>query len=296
LRRVKWGIVFASTSFPEPDRAIAMARIAESAGFESLWAPEHVVVAVGEGATPYGGSPDGRMDRLWKRGGVPDPLVWLAFVASQTSTIRLGTNVVILPEHQPAVIAKSVATLDALSGGRVLLGIGVGELPEEYAAVGMQFNNRGKRMDEYIEALRALWQNEVATFHGEHVRFDEVRCDPSPLSGTVPLHIGGASPAAVTRAAKYGDGYFPWVAPGLDLHATLRQVIGDVRAEADRLGRDPNSIEYTVGGARTLAEAEQMAALGVDRLTIAVRSKELGEVEDELGRFGDEIIRQTQDL
>ena len=134
------------------------AQAAEAAGFESLWAPEHVVVAVGEGATPYGGSPDGKMDRLWKRGGVPDPLVWLAFVASQTSTINLGTNVVILPEHQPAVIAKSVATLDALSGGRVRLGIGVGELPEEYAAVGMEFTNRGKRMDEYIEAMRALWR------------------------------------------------------------------------------------------------------------------------------------------
>jgi probable F420-dependent oxidoreductase len=293
---MKWGIVFASTSFPEPDRAIAMARMAEDAGFESLWAPEHVVVAVGEGATPYGGSPDGKMDRLWKRGGIPDPLVWLAFVASQTSTIKLGTNVVILPEHQPAVFAKSVATLDALSGGRVLLGIGVGELPEEYAAVGMQFTNRGKRMDESIEAMRALWQDEVATFHGEHVRFEQVRCDPSPVNGTVPLHIGGASPAAVRRAARYGDGYFPWVGPGLDLQATLRQVIGDVRAEAERLGRDPDSIEYTVGGARTMAEVEQMAALGVDRLTIAVRSKELDAVADELGRFGDEMISQTKDL
>jgi probable F420-dependent oxidoreductase len=293
---MKWGIVFASTSFPEPDRALAMARAAQAAGFESLWAPEHVVVAVGEGATPYGGSADGRMDRLWRRGGIPDPLVWLAFVASQTSTIKLGTNVVILPEHQPAVIAKSVATLDALSGGRVLLGIGVGELPEEYAAVGMQFTNRGKRMDEYIQAMRALWQDEVATFAGEHVSFEQIRCDPSPVNGTVPLHIGGASPAAVRRAARYGDGYFPWVGPGLDLQATLRRVIGDVRAEAERIGRDPDSLEYTVGGARSLAEAEQMAALGVDRLTIAVRSKKLDEVEDELGRFGDEIIRQTIDL
>jgi probable F420-dependent oxidoreductase len=293
---MKWGIVFASTSFPEPDRAIAMARVAEDAGFESLWAPEHVVVAVGAGATPYGGSPDGKMDRLWRRGGIPDPLVWLAFVASQTSTIKLGTNVVILPEHQPAVFAKSVATLDALSRGRVLLGIGVGELPEEYAAVGMQFSNRGKRMDEYIEAMRALWQDEVTTYHGEHVRFDQVRCDPSPVNGTVPLHIGGASPAAVRRAARYGDGYFPWVGPGLDLQATLRQVIGDVRAEAERLGRDPDSIEYTVGGARTMTEVEQMAALGVDRLTIAVRSKELDAVADELGRFGDEMISETKDL
>jgi probable F420-dependent oxidoreductase len=296
IATMEWGIVFASTTCPEPDRALAMAQAAEAAGFDSLWCPEHVVVAVGDGATPYGGSLDGKMDRLWKHGGIPDPLVWLAFVAAQTSTIKLGTNVVILPEHQPAVFAKSAATLDSLSGGRVQLGIGVGELPEEYAAVGMQFTNRGRRMDEYIEAMRTLWQDEVATYHGEHVSFDEVRCDPSPTNGTIPLHIGGASPAAVRRAAKYGDGYFPWVGPGLDLHATLRQVLGDVRAEAERFGRDPDSIEYTVGGARTIAEAEQMAALGVDRLTIAIRSKGIDEMGDELARFGDEVIAATRDL
>jgi probable F420-dependent oxidoreductase len=292
---MKWGIVFASTTFPEPDRAIAMAQAAEAAGFESLWCPEHIVVAASEGATAYRGSLDGKMDRLWRRGGIPDPLVWLAFVASQTSTIKLGTNVVILPEHQPAVIAKSVATLDALSGGRVILGVGVGELPEEYAAVGMEFTNRGQRMDEYIKAIRALWNEDVATYHGKHISFDQLRCDPSPMRGSVPLHVGGASPAAIRRAAKYGDGYFPWVSPTLELHATLRQVIGDVRTEAERIGRDPNEIEYTVGGARSIDEAEEMAELGVDRLVIAIRAKDMGEVRDELARFGDDVITPTRD-
>ncbi len=227
--RVKWGIVFASTAFPEPDRAVAMAKAAEAAGIESLWCPEHVVVAVGDHVTPYAGSLDGKMDRLWRRGGIPDPMVWLAFVAANTTVINLGTNVVILPEHQPAVFAKSVATLDSLSKGRVQLGIGVGELPEEYAAVGMEYTNRGRRMDEYIEAMRALWQQEVAAYHGKYVSFDGVRCDPSPVNGTVPLHIGGASPAAVRRAARYGDGYFPFVRPDLDLRETLGRVIPAVR-------------------------------------------------------------------
>ena len=157
------------------------------------------------------------------------------------------------------------------------LGIGVGELPEEYAAVGMEFTNRGKRMDESIEAMRALWQCEVTTYQGEHVRFDAVRCDPSPVNGTIPLHVGGASPAAVRRAARYGDGYFPWVGPGLDVAATLRRVIGDVRTEAEQIGRHPDEIEYTVGGARTVEQAEHMAELGVDRLVIAIRAKELPE-------------------
>jgi probable F420-dependent oxidoreductase len=295
-RHVKWGIVFASTSFPDPHGAAALAEAAEAAGFESLWCPEPVVVAVGEGVTPYGGSPDGKMDRLWRRGGIPDPLIWLAYVAGRTSTIRLGTNVVILPEHQPVVFAKSTATLDVMCGGRLELGIGVGELPEEYAAVGMGFRDRGRRMDEAIEVLRLLWSQEVATYHGHHVAFDAVRCDPSPVRGTIPLHIGGASPAAIRRAARYGDGYFPWVAPGLDLHDTLRHVIASVHEEAARLGRDPRTIEFTVGGARTRAEAEEMAALGATRLVVAVRAKEVAALEDELARFGETVIAATRDL
>lgn len=293
---MKWGIVFASTSFPEPDRAIAMAQAAEAAGFESLWCPEHVVVAVGDGVTPYGGSVDGKMDRLWRRGGIPDPIVWLAFVASATSTIKLGTNVVILPEHQPVVFAKAAATLDSLAKGRVLLGIGVGELPEEYAAVGMEFTNRGRRMDESIEAMRALWHDDVATYEGQHVRFERVRCDPRPANGTIPLHIGGASSAAVRRAARYGDGYFPWVGPGLDLWATLTEVIGSVRAAVSELGRDPASIEITVGGVRTVADAERFAELGVDRLVVAVRAKETEAMRDELAAFGADVIAATRDL
>ena len=202
---MKWGIVYASTSFPEPDRAVAMATAAEAAGFESLWCPEHVVVPVGRDATPYRGSLDGKMDRVWRRGGLPDPLIWLAFVASHTTTIQLGTNVVIVPEHQPAVLAKSVATLDALSGGRVQLGVGVGELPEEYGAVGMEFTNRGQRMDEYLEAMRLLWKEEVASYHGQFVgRRGAVRPQPAPRHGAHPRRwdVIGGHPAGRPRRRR----------------------------------------------------------------------------------------------
>ena len=137
----------------------------------------------------------------------------------------------------------------------------------------------------------------MATYHGTYVSFDQVRSDPTPVNGTVPLHIGGASPAAIRRAAKYGDGYFPWVDPRSNLlYETLGQVIPGVRAEAEKFGRDPRSIEMTVGGARTVAEAEIMAELGVDRCTIAIRSKEPEEVRDELGTFGQEVIAPTREL
>ena len=293
---MKWGIVFASTGFPDPEEAVALAQAAEQAGFESLWAPEHVIESRREDATPYRGTTSGSMQRLSRRGGIPDPLIWFAYVAAATTTIRFGTGVLILPEHQPVVLAKTAATLDHLSGGRLMLGIGVGELPEEYGAVGMEFGNRGRRMDEYIEAMRTLWREDVATYRGEYVRFDQVECRPWPPRRAIPLLIGGDSPAAIRRAAKYGDGYFPFVFPGRDPLVELPRLIGEVRAAAGAAGRDAGTLEFTAGGARTVAEAEQYAAFGVDRLTVAVRGRSVGEVQDEVARLGEELVRPTADL
>src|SRR3954454_6657713 len=226
---VKWGIVFSSTGFPDADVAIALAQTAEEVGFESLWAPEHVVMSRAPDATPYRGVANGKMDRLARRGGIPDPLAWLAFVAAATTTIRLGTNVLILPQHQPVVLAKTASTLDHLSKGRLMLGIGVGELPEEYEACGMDFTNRGKRMDEYIEAMRVLWREDIATYDGKYVRFDRMECRPWPVNRTIPLHVGGSSDTAIRRAARVGDGYFPFVFPHEDIRVALPALIGRVK-------------------------------------------------------------------
>ena len=115
-------------------------------------------------------------------------------MAGNTQTINLGTNVVIVPEHQPAVLAKSVATLTRSPVAGCSSASGSASCPEEYAAVGMEFTNRGRRMDESIEAMRALWTEEVASYHGRFVDFESVRCDPSPPRGTIPLHVGGIVP------------------------------------------------------------------------------------------------------
>ena len=263
---MKWGIVFASTAFPEPDRAIAMAQAAEQAGFESLWCPEHVVVAVGDNVTPYSGSADGKMDRLWRRGGIPDPLIWLAFVAGSTHSINLGTNVVVVPEHQPTVLAKSAATLDALAGGRLLLGIGVGELPEEYAAVGMEFTNRGRRMDESIEAMRELWTEEVASYHGRFVDFAGIDAYPRPVQRPVPFVIGGHMKASLRRAVTRGHGWYGF----MTTPESTARCLDALRETASRVERPValGRLEITVTpyGPFTHDQARAYADLGVDRV------------------------------
>jgi probable F420-dependent oxidoreductase len=293
---MKWGIVFASTGFPDPEDAVALAVAAEQAGFESLWAPEHVVQSRRTDATPYRGVTNGSMDRLSRRGGMPDPLIWLTYVAAVTTRIRFGTGVLILPEHQPTVLAKTAATLDHLSGGRLMLGIGVGELPEEYAAVGMEFRNRGRRMDEYIDAMRVLWRDDTATFAGEYVSFDQVECRPWPVRRAIPLFVGGASEAAIRRAATRGDGYFPFVFPGQDPLVELPKLLTRVREETRAVGRDPDAMEFTAGGARNVEEAKVYADFGVHRLTVAVRGRTIAEMLDDVARLGDELVAPTVEL
>ena len=289
---MKWGVLFASTGFPDPASALSMARAAEAAGFESLWAPEHVVISP-DSIQTYGETD--HWERLYRRGGIPDPLVWLAFVAGHTSTIKLGTNVVVLPQHTPFVFAKTAATVDVMSGGRLELGIGVGGIVEDFRALGIDLHDRGKRMDEQIEVLRTLWTQEVAEHHGAYYSFAGIRSDPSPVRGTIPLHIGGSSDAAIRRAATRGDGYFPAIMRG-DVRDELPSALDKLQRFAEAAGRDPAEIEITSGGARTAEEAQWFADRGVHRLTIAVRGRSEAEVRDELARFGAEVIGPTASL
>ncbi|MDT7551441.1 MAG: hypothetical protein QOE84_3835, partial [Actinomycetota bacterium] len=228
--------------------------------------------------------------------GIPDPLIWFAYVAAVTTRIRFGTGVLILPEHQPVVLAKAAATLDHLSGGRLMLGVGVGELPEEYAAVGMDFTNRGRRMDEYLEAMRILWRDDVASYAGTHVAFDEVECRPWPVRREIPLIIGGASEAAIRRAARLGDGYFPFVFPDQDPVVELPRLIARVRDATAEAGRDPEFLELTAGGARTVDDAVHYAGLGISRLTVAIRARTQAELTDEVARLGAELVQPTATL
>ena len=196
---MKVGIMFANAGpFGTAEGGTTMARAAEAAGIESLWTVEHVVYPDDYGSTyPYDDS--GRM-AMAPDTDLTDPLTWLTWVGAHTSTIRLATGILILPERNPVVLAKQLGTMDALTGGRVDLGIGVGWLREEFDAVGIPWERRGARTDEYVAAMRTLWGGDNVSFDGDFVSFDRVSSNPKPVDGSVPIVVGGHSKAAARPA------------------------------------------------------------------------------------------------
>ncbi|MGD9794425.1 MAG: LLM class F420-dependent oxidoreductase [Acidimicrobiia bacterium] len=259
---MKIGIMFANGARgAEPEHAAVLARDAERLGFESLWAVQHVVMPIGHASSyPYSDSgtvPGGTAVAI------PDPLVWLAWAGALTSSITLATGVLVLPQQHPLVVAKQVATLDRLTGGRVVLGLGAGWLREEFDALGAEFDGRGSRMDEAIEAMRRAWMPGPAEFHGEQISFGPVDVEPKPIR-SVPIVIGGHSPAAARRAGRLADGFFPLACQG----DRLVELVTAVRRAALDAGRDPAAIEVTVDAPKNQADAEVHMDLGVTRVVV----------------------------
>ncbi|MGI9423233.1 MAG: LLM class F420-dependent oxidoreductase, partial [Hyphomicrobiaceae bacterium] len=194
---------------------------------------------------------------------LPDPLMWMAFVASATSKIRLATGIMILPQHNPVVVAKQVGTLDHMSNGRVILGIGVGWLKEEFDALGVPFEKRGRRTDEYVEAMRELWQADAPSYDGEFVQFRDAYCRPQPVNRRVPIVVGGHSKAAARRAGRLGEGFFP-------ARGVPTELFDLVRSTAEGCGRDPSDIEMTVSMPDSADDLPKLAQLGVSRVLVPV--------------------------
>ncbi len=239
-----------------PESAARIARLAEAAGFDSLWAGEHVVLP----DPPVPASPMAPEDRIL------DPLIALAFLAARTTTIRLGTGIIILPQRNPLVLAKEVASLDALSGGRLILGVGVGYLEPEFRALGIPFADRGPRTDDYLAAMRAIWTQDQPAYHGRFVSFAGVQAHPRPAR--LPIVTGGHSPGAYRRAVERADG---WYGFALDLAGTARALAG-LRDAASRHTRPAVlgdlEISVTPRGLPGRDEAARFAALGVHRLIL----------------------------
>lgn len=254
----------------DPEWMAAFARHLEVCGFESIVAVEHTVLATRyDSVYPYDSS--GRVE-LAADCPVPDPLDLLAFLSGHTDRLGLATGVLVLPNHHPVVLAKRAATVDALSGGRLRLCVGVGWLREEIEACGTEFESRGRRADEQLAVMRALWDDrpQGVTHDGEFFRFANAICSPKPVAGPkLPVHIGGHSPAAARRAGRLGDGFQPLGVTGAPLDALLA-LMRDVASAA---GRDPAGIEVSLGHAVTKIDAERagrLAAQGADRLVLAM--------------------------
>jgi probable F420-dependent oxidoreductase len=262
----------------QPDNATLLAQLAEQAGIESLWTVEHVVVPANyQSQYPY--SDTGRMPGR-EEVSIGDPLTWLAYAAAVTDRIKLGTAILILPQRNPVLLAKECATLDQLSAGRLLLGVGVGWLEEEFNALGVPFERRGARTDEYIEALRVVWTEAEPTFGGDFTSFVRAKSYPKPVNGTVPIIIGGHTDAAAKRAGRLGDGFFPW---GLSVEH-LTRLVGLMREAATEAGREPDTIEISAG-AMDLETMKGYADAGVSRIVVPAFARSA----DELKRWFDDL-------
>ena len=289
---MKVGIAFANIGpFGSAEGAAAVGRAAEAAGIDSLWTVEHVVYPDEYGSTyPYDDS--GRM-AMAPDTDLTDPLTWLTWVGAHTSTLRLATGILILPERNPVVLAKQLGTMDALTGGRIDLGIGVGWLREEFDALGIPWERRGARTDEYVAAMRTLWSGNSVSFDGDFVSFSGVSSNPKPVNGSVPIVIGGHSDAAARRAGRLGDGFWPG-------KGDLDHLLDVMRREAEAHDRDPEAIEVTWAGDLTAGEdpvaaAAALAAKGVSRV-IVPSFLFWRDPEGSLAAFGESVVAPLADL
>ena len=243
----------------------AVASAAERHGFATLWVGEHVVM-VDESSSEYpynaGGEIPVPADMDWL-----DPLLCLSFAAAATQKIRIATGILLLPEHNPVVVAKQAATLDVLSHGRLVLGVGVGWSREEFAALGVPFERRGARTEEYVSALRTIWADDVASFNGQFVNFNSIRVYPKPARDRrVPIVFGGNSDAALRRTATHGDGWYGFNLANLE---AVRDHVQRLHDHCTAAGRQFDELDIAVAVAGCEPDAlPELSAIGVDELVL----------------------------
>jgi probable F420-dependent oxidoreductase len=267
---MKIGIfVFATSTTLDP---AILAKHAEDLGFESFWVPEHPIIPVNT-TSPYRGSPDGVIPDAYTR--ILDPFVALARASAVTSTIKLGTGICLVPERNPLLLAKEVATLDHLSGGRVIFGIGAGWLKEETEIMGGDFPHRWSQTRDAILAMKELWTKEAAEYHGTHYNFPPVRSFPKPAQKPhPPVFLGGAARNAFKRVVEWGDGWMPNRISVDDIRRG-RTVLNELAAHA---GRDPRSIEVLAFGFdnqfKSREVIQELEEAGANRVTLWLNQTE----------------------
>ena len=276
--------VFETDSSMDP---AVLAKRAEELGFESFWVPEHPIVPV-HTTSPFGGSPDGVIPESYKR--VVDPFVALARASAVTRTIKLGTGICLIPERNPLLLAKEVATLDHFSGGRFILGIGAGWLKEETEIMGGDFPHRWTHTRDAVLAMKELWTKEEAEYHGRFYDFPPVKSFPKPVQKPhPPVYLGGNASNVFKRVVDWGDGWMPT--------RSTAEGIRRGRAAIDELavaaGRDPSSIEVMAFGSsgqfRDRQAIREIEEAGAGRMTIWLTQTKGAQAVNEM----EEIARQV---
>jgi probable F420-dependent oxidoreductase len=268
-----------------PRMWVAITEEADKAGFESVWIPEHLVVPIAASGSPHAGS-----DHPPIPSDVPtyDALAYLSHLAGRTSRVGLGTCVYNIGLRHPFVTARAATTVDILSGGRLMLGIGASWLREEWEAVGLDFETRGSRVDEAIEVCRLLWTEPVVEYHGEFFDFPPLAFEPKPVQKPVlPLHIGGDGPSALRRAASVGAGWMP-----------MNHRLDDLPSSMERLAQLCQRYERTapvevtmMGQVADQTELKRYVSAGVDRLIVRPWSRSSEAIEG-MHRFAEMFLSQ----
>ena len=282
---MKIGVCSANSGpYTTREMLLLVSRLVESAGIESLWVSEHLVLTDPR-RSPSPMDPDDP---------ILDPVTALAFLAARTRSVHLGTGVIVLPHRNPLILAKELATVDVLSEGRLIFGIGVGYVRREFEALGTPFAGRGTRLEEFLAAMRAIWTQDHPAYAGRIVSFQGVQAHPHPIQRPhPPIVMGGYAPAVMRRTIREADGWYGW---GLDLEATARrlEIIQEAAASVPRGdGLGPLQITITPPGDVDVATAKRYAELGVDRLNLMLPWKGAAPV---LTRFFDDVVGPLVDL
>jgi len=282
---MKFGLVPVNIGFASAEPMLALGRLAESVGLESVWTFEHVIVPLDyQSRYPYNAS--------GKMGAAPetpfiDPLIALTAIAAVTKTLKLGTGVNILSQTNPLLLAKQAASLDVISGGRFLLGVGIGWLQEEFRAMGTPYDRRGARFDDYIVAMKKVWSGDVVEHESDFLDWHGFKSYPLPVQKPhVPVIVGGIKGKVLERIARYGDGWFaPTASP-----AELASHLAKLKEVCSRVGRDYDSIEITTmwSPEAGLDTAKQLQEVGVRRLVVPGLGA--GDPADALKRLRDDVM------
>jgi probable F420-dependent oxidoreductase len=260
----------------EPTLLRAVATTAERLGFATLWAPEHVVL-MNQYASKYPYS-SGEFPAL-PNIPIGDPFTTLAYAAACTTTIRLGTGICLVPEHNPLVLAKTVSTVDRLSGGRFILGVGVGWLAEEFAALGIPFERRGARTREYIQVMRKLWTEPHSSHDGEFTKFTDILSYPKPVAAKgVPVWFGGESNAALRRVAEYGDGWLGFKLSPTEAEAKIQQIEKMLTANGRRRSDVTLSVSPYIDPI-TPDDLKRYRDAGADEVALLIRGRPISEAD-----------------